>query len=157
MSEERAFWVLAALLEDILPSDYYSEDMVGGRVDQLVLQSCIAWKIPSVNAVLKESKTTLEPVAAPWFLCLFINTLPLYIVCRIWDCLFWEGNIVLFRIGLSLMKLKAEGILEAADPIAVYMLLKSGDPKHGTYLLDDGTVPSYDEGKSKSGTSKTHL
>lgn len=36
MNEERAFWVFAALLEDILPSDYYDPTMLGGRVDQQV-------------------------------------------------------------------------------------------------------------------------
>jgi hypothetical protein len=36
LTEEQAFWVLAALIEDILPADYYSVSMLGSRVDQQV-------------------------------------------------------------------------------------------------------------------------
>lgn len=36
MEEEHAFWVLAALIEDILPNNYYSATMIGCRTDQRV-------------------------------------------------------------------------------------------------------------------------
>lgn len=37
LDEEQAFWVLAALVEDILPEDYYSPSLIGSRVDQQVI------------------------------------------------------------------------------------------------------------------------
>jgi hypothetical protein len=129
LSEERAFWTLAALIENILPADYYNSSMIGGRVDQQVFQSCLAWKIPPIQATLRNTRTGLEPVTTPWFLCLFINSLPLYTVCRIWDCLFWEGSIVLFRVALACMKVKQKQITESTDIISIYMLLKSSNHK----------------------------
>eukprot|EP01031_Cornospumella_fuschlensis_P030311 gene30311-36625_t len=111
MKEEKAFWVFAALIEDILPPDYYSPSMLGGRIDQHVFQACIAWKLPRLYAKFKETSTLLEPIICPWFLCLFINVLPLYTVCRVWDCLFWEGSAVLFRIGLSMLRSKQDTLL----------------------------------------------
>jgi hypothetical protein len=36
LNEEQSFWVLAALIEDILPPNYYTVSMIGCRVDQLV-------------------------------------------------------------------------------------------------------------------------
>ena len=108
VSEERSFWILSSLLEDILPPDYYSRSMIGGRVDQQAFQVLIAHKLPSVDLLIKNTNTIMEPVTTPWFLCLFINTLPLYTACRVWDCLLWEGNIVLFRVALACVKLKVK-------------------------------------------------
>lgn len=53
LSEEQAFWVLAAMIEDILPPNYYSVNMMGSRVDQLVFYSCLAWKLPKLYAHFK--------------------------------------------------------------------------------------------------------
>ena len=36
LSEERAFWVLTCLIENILPAEYYTKSMIGCRCDQEV-------------------------------------------------------------------------------------------------------------------------
>eukprot|EP01032_Pedospumella_encystans_P023789 gene23789-26922_t len=59
MSEEQSFWVLAALIEDILPANYYTPSLLGGRVDQQVFQSCVAWKLPQVYSIFKSTNTLL--------------------------------------------------------------------------------------------------
>lgn len=137
MDEETSFWTLAALIEDILPPNYYSASLLGGRIDQQVFQSCLAWKLPKVYEVLRSTNTMLEPVICPWFLCLFVNVIPLYSVCRIWDCLFWEGSTVLFRIGLTMVKSKSYELLEAKDFIGVYSILKlSLQPSSCSFVLE---------------------
>eukprot|EP01033_Poteriospumella_lacustris_P019667 gene19667-14280_t len=69
MDEEPAFWTLSALIEDILPPNYYSASLLGGRIDQQVFQSCLAWKLPKIYEVFRNTNTMLEPVICPWFLC----------------------------------------------------------------------------------------
>lgn len=61
----------------------------------------------------KNAGMILEPVTCSWLLCCFINTLPMNVVLRVWDCLFWEGNIVLLRIGLSVCKIKVSHLIAA--------------------------------------------
>lgn len=136
LEEERAYWTFAALIEDILPNNYYVPSLLGGRVDQQVFQSCIASKLPRLFEVFKSTNTLLEPIICPWFLCLYVNVLPLYAVCRVWDCLFWEGNIVLFRIGLTLIKSKSNYILQATDFISVYGILKANNLKQYSFELE---------------------
>ena len=136
MTEEQAFWVFSCILEDILPNNYYTPSLIGGRVDQQVFQSCIAWKLPRLYSVFKNTNTLLEPIICPWFLCLYINVLPLSVVCRVWDCMFWEGSGVLFRIGLTLMKSKSKYIIEANDFIAIYSILKVSNNKTYSFELE---------------------
>ena len=140
LTEENAFWVLASLLEDILPSDYYSSSMVGARVDQQVFLSCIQWKLPRLHEHLKNMNTVLEPVCYPWFLCLYVNTLPIYTVCRIWDCLFHEGNIVLFKVALGMLKCKEEKLLQCNNMMSIYMLLRSDNTANENYVLEQSTA-----------------
>ena len=137
MSEEQSFWVLAALIEDILPANYYTPSLLGGRVDQQVFQSCVAWKLPQVYSIFKSTNTLLEPIICPWFLCLFINVLPLSVVCRVWDCMFWEGSTVLFRIGLAMIKSKTKEIIEANDFIKIYSVLKVSNSKTYSFELEN--------------------
>jgi hypothetical protein len=136
IEEEKAFWVLASLLEDIIPNNYYVPSLLGGRVDQQVFQSCIAYKLPRLFAAFRATNTLLEPIICPWFLCLYINVLPLFSVCRVWDCLFWEGNIVLFRIGLTLIKSKTNAILSSNDFISIYAILKANNMKPYSFELE---------------------
>ena len=90
-NEEKAYWLFVTLLEDIIPSNYFDGRLLGSRVDQQVFQALIAWKLPKLHGHFKANSALLEPITCSWFLCLFINTLPLYTCCRVWDCLFWEG------------------------------------------------------------------
>eukprot|EP01034_Spumella_vulgaris_P024585 gene24585-30951_t len=163
LSEEQAFWLMATLLEDLLPNNYYAPTLLGGRIDQQVFQSCIAWKLPRIHGQFKKTNTLLEPIICPWFLCLYINVLPLYSVCRVWDCMFWEGSVVLFRIGLTLMKSKSRQILEANDFIGVYTVLKAsngganGPNREHSFILEPAVnAASHSSSTNNIDASPTH-
>ena len=140
LSEEQAFWVLCCLIEDIIPVDYYSRSMIGSRIDQMVFEACIAWKLPKIHSRFKEVNMLIEPVTCPWILCLYTTALPMEYVCRIWDCLLWEGNVVLLRVGLVMLKLKQNQLLQAEDFVEIYSILRSA--KSTAYDIDSvETIP----------------
>jgi hypothetical protein len=58
MSEERAFWVLAVMIEDIAPTNHLSS-LLGVRVDQLVFRTLVASTLPELNAHFKATDTIL--------------------------------------------------------------------------------------------------
>ena len=73
LDEEQAFWCLAALIEDILPQDYYARSLIGSRVDQQVTSStncAVALCFPGVLIVCWYSSTLGIPkllsVEAAW-------------------------------------------------------------------------------------------
>lgn len=90
--EETAFWILCSLVEDILPAGYYTRDMLGIRVDMLVLNALVAKYLPKVHQHLSQMEVDLSPVSMNWFLCLYVNTLPAIQRDRVLDCLLHEGS-----------------------------------------------------------------
>ena len=49
MQEEDAFWLLVTVVEKLLPSDYYTQSMVGTYVDQFVLAHIIKRHLPNIH------------------------------------------------------------------------------------------------------------
>ncbi|XP_065758515.1 growth hormone-regulated TBC protein 1 isoform X3 [Muntiacus reevesi] len=113
-SEEEAFWLLDALLGRILP-DYYSPSMLGLKTDQEVLGELVRLKLPAVAALMDGHGVLWTLVASRWFICLFVDVLPVETVLRVWDCLFSEGSKILFRVALTLLKHHQASILEATS------------------------------------------
>jgi hypothetical protein len=66
-------------VEDVLPPDYYSQGMIGVRADHLVFLELLAQKLPKVYSHLKKFDIPMSGVISGWFMCLFINVLPLQV------------------------------------------------------------------------------
>ncbi|XP_051782191.1 growth hormone-regulated TBC protein 1-A isoform X1 [Erpetoichthys calabaricus] len=112
--EEKSFWLLDALLGRILP-DYYSPDMLGLKADQEVLGELVKVKVPGVWQMMEQHGVMWTLVVSRWFICLFVDVLPVETVLRIWDCLFYEGSKILFRVALTLIKHNQTTILQARN------------------------------------------
>ncbi|XP_033290891.1 growth hormone-regulated TBC protein 1 isoform X6 [Orcinus orca] len=113
-SEEESFWLLDALVGRILP-DYYSPSMLGLKTDQEVLGELVRTKLPAVAALMDSHGLLWTLVVSRWFICLFVDVLPVETVLRIWDCLFNEGSKIIFRVALTLIKEHQALILEATS------------------------------------------
>lgn len=83
--DEKAFWTLAAILEHLFPRDYFNEKLTGARIDQRVMEMLVDRQIPRLQERLREGGFQLAVFTLPWFICLFINTLPFITVMRVWD------------------------------------------------------------------------
>ncbi|OWK61005.1 Growth hormone-regulated TBC protein 1 [Lonchura striata] len=113
-NEEESFWLLDALIGRILP-DYYSPAMLGLKTDQEVLGELVKMKVPAVAELMERHGVMWTLVVSRWFICLFIDILPVETVLRIWDCLFYEGSKIIFRVALTLIKQNQAFILEATN------------------------------------------
>lgn len=134
MDEEQSFWTLASLIEVILPQDYYSKNLMGVRVDQGVFQRCVEEQMPKLHEHLNEIGVVLDPITINWFLSIFVGVLPIYGACRVWDCLLFEGDIILFRTGLVLYQLRKRELMNATDAHGCHTVLKCSAPEQGTVL-----------------------
>ena len=147
--EEEAFWVLAALVERILPDGFFSPTLLPSRACPLVLLDYVQEGMPKLAAHLAELGIDLPAICFSWFLSLFTDCLPVEVrhtahpflyhttcmltlsccffqtLFRVWDVLLLDGLDVLFRVALAVLKSHEAELLRCESIPAVYVALES--------------------------------
>ena len=144
MSETQAFFLLSVLCDRLLPG-YYSTTMYGTLLDQRVFESLVEKTMPILWDHLQKSDVQLSVVSLPWFLSLYINSMPLVFAFRVLDVFFLEGPKVLFQIGLAILRINGEELLDATDDGSFISVLK-------TYFsrLDESAHPNSENPKVRA-------
>ncbi|KAI9657405.1 MAG: hypothetical protein M1821_003087 [Bathelium mastoideum] len=124
MSEAQAFFLLSVLCDRLLPG-YYSTTMYGTLLDQRVFESLVEKTMPILWEHLVKSDVQLSVVSLPWFLSLYINSMPLIFAFRVLDMFFLEGPKVLFQVGLAILRQNGEELLDATDDGTFISVLKN--------------------------------
>ena len=146
MSESQAFFLLSTLCDRLLPG-YYSQTMYGTLLDQRVFESLVEKTMPILWDHLVKSDVQLSVVSLPWFLSLYINSMPLVFAFRVLDVFFLEGPKVLFQVGLAILRINGEELLDAQDDGAFISVLK-----HYFSTLDESAHPNSDNEKFRAVT-----
>ncbi|KAI1320182.1 hypothetical protein EDD11_001786 [Mortierella claussenii] len=150
-SEEQAFWTLNVLCDRLLPG-YYSTSMYGALLDQTILEHLLEKTMPILSKHLKKVDVQLSVACLPWFLSLFINSMPLIYAFRVLDCFFFEGPKVLFQISLAVLKVNGDELLASKDDGAFMDVLK----KYFT-TLDESAFPTSTNPKARALTKFNEL
>lgn len=82
---EDAFWLLASMIENILPQHYYDHGLLASRADQHVLRQYIREILPRLSAHLDDLGVELEALTFQWFLSVFTDCLSAEALYRVWD------------------------------------------------------------------------
>jgi TBC1 domain family member 8/9 len=123
MTEEQAFWQLSVLCDTLLPG-YYSTTMYGTLLDQRVFESLVEKTMPILHHHFIKTDIQLSVVSLPWFLSLFINSMPLDKAMRVLDVFFHEGIRVLFQVALAVLRVNGEELLDCNDDGTFIQILK---------------------------------
>jgi hypothetical protein len=103
LPEEMAFWCLVAIIDRIMPADYFVDPMIGPRADQRVLEELVREHLPQLAVAAEATGYDIAIVTFPWFFTMFVECVQPEITARIWDCLLLEGHDVLFRFAFALL------------------------------------------------------
>ncbi|WFD33386.1 hypothetical protein MCUN1_000199 [Malassezia cuniculi] len=122
-NEQDAFWAFAGIVHKVLPLGYYGEDMSVAHADQQVLLDLVRSGLPKLMAHIESLGIELRAVTIGWFLSLFTTCLPIETLLRVWDVLFVEGNVVLFRVAFAILHLKAPQLLATSSDSGFYARL----------------------------------
>lgn len=146
MSEAQAFSLLSVLCDRLLPG-YYSQTMYGTLLDQRVFEALVEKTMPILWEHLVRSDVQLSVVSLPWFLSLYINSMPLEFAFRVLDIFFLEGPKVLFQVGLAILRINGEELLDVNDDGTFISILKTYFSK-----LDSSAHPKSENEKLRSVT-----
>ncbi|KAK5118138.1 hypothetical protein LTR62_004185 [Meristemomyces frigidus] len=143
--EEKSFILLEVITSVHLPGTH-GIALEGANIDIAVLMSCVKDSLPEIwkklddkGGMLGSSNSTTAADAATqalrlptvslattaWFMSLFVGTLPIESVLRVWDCLFLEGSRTLFRIALAVFKAGEREILAVSDPMEIFQVVQT--------------------------------
>lgn len=126
--------------------------MYGTLLDQRVFESLVENTMPILWHHLVKSDVQLSVVSLPWFLSLYINSMPLVFAFRVLDVFFLEGPKVLFQVGLAILRINGEDLLDITDDGMFISILK-------TYFsrLDESAHPNSENEKYRSVTKFQEL
>lgn len=139
-SAEDAFWILACIIEKILPTGYYDHSLLASRADQQVLRGYVAQVLPRLSAHFDELGIALETMTFQWFLSVFTDCLSAEALFRVWDVVFCfgDGSTFLFQVALALLKLNEQQLLGCITPAAVYTYINHQMTNHAISI--DGLI-----------------
>ncbi|KAI0363868.1 TBC-domain-containing protein [Pilatotrama ljubarskyi] len=123
--EEEAFWVLAAIIERILPEDFFSPSLLSSRACPLVLLDYVQDLMPKLSGHLTDLGIDLGAICFSWFLSLFTDCLPVETLFRVWDVFMVDGVDVLFRIAFAILRTNEQELMRCSSIPAVYVALES--------------------------------
>ncbi|KAE9405257.1 TBC-domain-containing protein [Gymnopus androsaceus JB14] len=83
--------------------------------DQRVFESLVQRCLPIIHDHFTAVDVQLSVASLPWFLSLFINSMPMVFAFRIVDCFFCMGPKVLFQVGSAILKINGEKLLQIQD------------------------------------------
>lgn len=116
-NEENSFWLFVQLIENILPFNYYYE-LTGVIVDTIIIKNMIMRYFQSSFLNISENQTSslyensLSNILNKWLITLFIHNINEDLCEFIWNCLFLQGNIMIFKISLGLFSTLRKEILK---------------------------------------------
>ncbi|DBA82892.1 hypothetical protein WJX77_012383 [Trebouxia sp. C0004] len=115
MNEEDTFWTLVALMKGAVHPPMERLYQAGLPLLQQYLfqfEHLIQEEMPRLASHLEEEGVLPTMYCSQWFLTLYAYTLPIDHLLRVWDVFLLEGPKILFRVGLALLRLCEDSMLD---------------------------------------------
>jgi len=112
-NEEESFWLFVQIIEKILPLNYYS-NVLGVLVYSALIEQLLFQFLPELFNFIQNNcfEIHITNLLYKWLLSLFIEDFPENLSLNIWDALFLNGDITLFKASLCVLKLLKPEIMK---------------------------------------------
>jgi len=112
MEEEDAFWVLVKLCTKYEMESVWKPGLPGLPKCFFFLDRLLEENMPKVHRHMKELSLNPSLFSTEWFMTVFLYNLPFQFALRIWDIYLFEGFHFIFAVGLALIKIFHDKILQ---------------------------------------------
>ncbi len=125
-NEEESFWIFVEIIEKYLPLNFYIESF-GIVTDACISIDLIRENSKKIGEKLKDKNFELiiNNIIYKWFLSIFSQIENEKIFFLIWDLFFLEGNLILFKAAISLLKITTNEIIKNVSIEKIIKLLDS--------------------------------
>lgn len=103
MTAEESFWTMAQILGEYGLAGYYKNGLVELKVDFEVFNNILKKNSKSTYLYMAKCGVVPELFLTDWFMCAFARQLPWKCVLRLWDLMFLEGLIVIFKAAVFIV------------------------------------------------------
>ncbi|CEL93259.1 unnamed protein product [Vitrella brassicaformis CCMP3155] len=123
-AEEEAFWVFVRIMdaETYGASRFFEEGLYGIKLFMHQFDALVRQKLPILARHLEDNDAHVEVYAMQWFISLFLYSFPFECVGRLWDWMLSEGLESMHHIGLAILKLLRNRLMNARDVECVRLL-----------------------------------
>ncbi|CAI4225532.1 unnamed protein product [Auanema sp. JU1783] len=121
--EEMTFWIMSTIIENLIPTQYFSLSELDVEVDNKVLIELMKIHAPELLNLIKRHDELFEDASSRWFNNLLTTTLPADSLLRFLDLFFIKGSCVVFQAVLSLLKLRERSLISVMNQENVHDLL----------------------------------
>jgi hypothetical protein len=113
MDEENSFWMLYCIFKKYRLEEVYLKDFPGLKKRFYVFLKLVEKFMPKIYKKLIEKEAYPTMYASQWFFTLYTNCLPFELLVRIFDCYLLEGEKIIYRTALAIMKVNENELLNA--------------------------------------------
>ncbi|KAJ3209806.1 TBC1 domain member 8B [Dinochytrium kinnereticum] len=149
LREEDAFWLLCVIIERLLP-DQYTKTLVGSVIDQSVFSQLVQIHMPALSSHMSKLYMDISTISVPWFLCLFLNSVPIRLGVRFLDSFFLDGPKFLFWLSLAILKINEKELITRGRDDDIFMTIlkeffvRLGEQPPCNTNVESGIRPSFD-------------
>ncbi|OIR57607.1 MAG: uncharacterized protein A8A55_1634 [Amphiamblys sp. WSBS2006] len=121
--EERSFWILVSICEQIFPF-HYGPNLVGALVEQKTLEELVQKKLPGIHRRFKKIGFVMSAVTFGWITALFTVSFPVDVARRVFDCVFLCGRDAVFFVCLAVLRETMDGLCSCRSEEEVFFVIR---------------------------------
>ncbi|VUZ43985.1 unnamed protein product [Hymenolepis diminuta] len=125
LDKETIFWLLVLIVEHFFPPNYFNDGLIAAQADQIILRNLIDKYCPRLSETMQNLEVDISTITFNWFIAVFVNSVPIETLLRIWDVFLLEGEKVIFRVAVALLMRQEDVLIRQSDTLAFWKSMKT--------------------------------
>jgi TBC1 domain family member 10 len=135
LTEEESFWLLVTILTQYDFRGFYIQGMPKLYQCFYVSNGLLKHFLPRVFKNFRKENLSVSMYATQWFMTGFSSSFNIESALRIWDCFFYEGFKVIYRVYLAILEKKSKQLAKCSFERIMEIIRSIGNDVEADSLL----------------------